>query len=61
MKLNEKVTITVNNKKEDKPKVETSKKEVEVNQKIIENKTENQTKIIKENIKQIKTLPVTGM
>lgn len=61
VKLNEQVTITVNNKKEDKPKVETSKKEVEVNQEIIENKTENQTKIIKENIKQIKTLPVTGM
>lgn len=61
VRLNEQVTVTVNNKKEDKPTVETTKKELEVNQEIVKAKSENQTNIIKENIKQVKTLPVTGM
>lgn len=61
VKLNEQVTVTVNNKKEDKPTVETTKKEVEVSQEIVKTKAENQTDVIKENIKQVKTLPVTGM
>ncbi len=81
VKLNEKVTVTVNNKKEDKPIIETSKKEIEVDQDIVKEievkqdsikkeyqntikktkQTQNQTQVMKENIRQVKTLPVTGM
>ncbi len=61
IKLNEQVVVTVNNKKEDKPTIETSEKKLEVNQEIVKEKNEKQTNIIQENIKQVKTLPVTGM
>ena len=44
LKLNEEVTITINNKKEEKPKIETSKKEVEVTQEIIKSEDEKNSR-----------------
>lgn len=61
VKLNEQVTVTVNNKKEEKPIIETSKKEIEVSQEIETYKEEKQVETTKETIKEIKKLPVTGM
>lgn len=80
VKLNEQVTITVNNNKEDRPMIETSKKDIEVTQDVVTSKSEKEAEIVKENtnqtktttqentatytkesVKQIKTLPVTGM
>lgn len=61
IKLNEKMTVTINNNKEEKPKIETSTKEIEVSQEVINSKSENKMETAKENIKQIKKLPVTGM
>ena len=59
--LNQQLTITVNNNKEDKPIIETSKKELEVTQEVIKTNKEKEIKTEKESVTQTKKLPVTGM
>lgn len=58
VKLNEQVTITVNNNKEDRPIIETSKKDIEVTQDVVTSKSEQETGIVKEGTTQSKTVSI---